>query len=44
MNKIEIKYEQGFYVARIVGHPTMKAKTLSKLLDKMAKLYKGQGQ
>jgi len=44
MTKISIEFEDGFYVARIVGKPTMKAKTLSKLLHKLTNYYKGQGQ
>ena len=44
MTKIQIEFEEGFYVAHIIGKPTMKAKTLSKLLHNLTKYYKGQGQ
>ena len=44
MTKISIEFVEGFYVATMWGKPTMKSKTLSRLLAKLAKFYKGQGQ
>jgi len=43
MNKVEIKFIDGFYVAETRSGFVSKAKVLSKLLSKLSKYYKSQG-
>ena len=43
MEKITIKWDGEFYVAVTYSHGSFKAKTLSKLLSKLSKMYKSQG-
>ena len=42
MEKINVKWDGEFYIATTYKYGEFKAKTLSKLLNKLAKMYKSQ--